>query len=213
MEFGTSEWISLAAFAVSLWTAFERWRDKQPAIFASDINVHFFDDLNLQVSHVRLDLTLTNLSERPVPISRPRISMGKGKSCDCTYRSPIRRSPGNCIELWRNAEQKLDDIFGPCTRLPMTLSPSSAQHIVLWTTLQSQSELLHSLRVSACSEICPRQESSIERKFRTALSCHNQRYEPLAIQSHCIEILFHSGERTLIASSLISSDNQASLLD
>lgn len=153
MEFDWSLLISFVSLGLSLWNTFERWNDKQLRIFLSDLGLHAFNKEGGQLSDIRIDLTITALSELPIPISGAAISLDKERWFDCSTipPSPNRRSV-TYSEAENSRYRKVENFFGPSIRFPATLSPSSAQHICLWFSLPFEDELLSSLMVLSCSD-------------------------------------------------------------
>lgn len=214
--FDTGNLIAVASLILSVWNLFARWRDKQPRIFVSDVNVEFFENRTMQEAFVRFDLTLNVLSEQPLPISRASVSMGKAKSCDCMYRSPTPSSLDRCNEHASDRNRKLNDFFGQDIRFPTTLSPSSAQHICLWLSLPADHELLRSLQEAAFSPIVEAETSTWSKCHRILplpRNDHGLNDEQNSLQKHCISFLFQSGNRTITASSLIDIRSSLALLD
>lgn len=213
MEFDWSFFFSASALAVSLWNIFERWNDKQPRLFISDISVEMFHHKTLGDTYFRFDLTLNSLSNLPVPISRASVSMGKAQPCDCALHSPTPGNLDSCIGQALDRNRRLDGFFGPSVRFPATLPPSSAQHICLWLTLPSDSELRHSLEEALSSPMEFEASSSIARKPRISLASPDQNSELRVLPKHGISFLFRSGNCTLTAHALIDIRSLAPQMD
>lgn len=211
MYFDLSLLVSVCALALSIWNAVERHIEKQPRIFVSDANVAFFNHTTMKTTYVRFDLTLNSMSTEPIPISRASISMDTMQSCDCMYRSPTPHTLVMCSGHADSRNQELDDFFGPGIRLPATLSPSSAQHICLWLSLQDDHELLCALQEAAALSLRRQDESSKAHISHSTCAshcssiCSVQSLEREMIDFQKRNILFHfqSGNRRLTTSSVV----------
>lgn len=211
----TSSWdwplfISACALIISLWNAFEHWKDKQPSLFISDVNVEIFTNNNTRKAFVRLDLILNVLSSQPIPVSCASVSMGKAQPCPCSHRSPTPHTLDYCTEPALDRSRKLDDFFGPSVRFPTTLPPSSAQHICLWLSLPAESELLNNLLAASCAPIeCQAESSTARRSHSSPASNHPEACadDIRRLRERTLVVYFQSGNRTLAASALISTRN------
>lgn len=211
-----SLFISAAALLLSLWNTIERWIDKQPSLFVSDVNLEVFTNDRIKKAFIRIDLTLNVLSSRPIPVSGASVSMGKAPPCICSQHSPTPHTLDYCSVRALDRNRKLDDFFGPSIRFPATLPPSSAQHICLWLSLPADSELLCTLLEASCSPMESAAASSTGHRFRNpraSLQYEEHTDELRTLRDHSLVFLFRSGNCTLAASALIDMRNSSLLPD
>lgn len=192
--------ISAIALAVSLWNTIERWISKQPHIFISNVFVEIFNHQTLPESYVRLDLTLNTLSSEPIPLSQASVSMGRAQPCSCMLRSPTLNVLDHCIGSACKRNRQLDSLFACETKFPTTLPPSSVHHICLWLHLHEQDELLYLLQQALAADLTASAEPSTGHTGQSLSSFPHSGSTLASAQTHQVQFLFQSGNRTLAAS-------------